>query len=62
MDVEDTVHVLARHGDVLASYSLNQHQAPNEVTLTVVCERGTVRWEARRTALALDDRARRTVA
>ena len=44
--VEDTVHVLARHGSVLASYSLNQHQAPNEFTLTVVCERGTIRWES----------------
>ncbi len=46
VDVEDTVHVLARHDDVLASYSLNQHQAPNEVTLTVVCQRGTLRWES----------------
>jgi predicted dehydrogenase len=45
VDVEDTVHVLARHGDVLASYSLNQHQAPNEMTITIVCERGTVRFE-----------------
>jgi predicted dehydrogenase len=44
--VEDTVHVLARHGDLLASYSLNQHQAPNENTITVVCEHGTVRFEA----------------
>jgi predicted dehydrogenase len=44
--VEDTVHVLARHGEVLASYSLNQHQAPNEVTLTAVCDRGTARWES----------------
>jgi predicted dehydrogenase len=43
--VEDTAHVIARHGDVLASYSLNQHQAPNENTITVVCERGTVRFE-----------------
>ena len=43
--VEDTVHVLTRHGDVLGSYSLNQHQAPHEVTMTVICERGTVRWE-----------------
>jgi predicted dehydrogenase len=43
--VEDTAHVLARHGEVLASYCLNQHQAPNESTVTVVCERGTVRWE-----------------
>lgn len=44
--VEDTVHALARHGHVLASYALNQYQAPNESTLTVVCEQGTVRWEA----------------
>ena len=29
--VEDTVHLLARHGPVLASYSLNQHQRPNEI-------------------------------
>lgn len=43
--VEDTAHVLARHGDVLASYSLNQYQAPNEMTLTLVCEHGTVRCE-----------------
>ena len=45
VDVEDTVHVLARHGDVMASYALNQHQAPNETAITVVCERGTVRFE-----------------
>jgi predicted dehydrogenase len=43
--VEDTVHLLARHGSVLASYSLNQHQAPNEITFTAVCERGTLRCE-----------------
>ncbi len=43
--VEDTAHLLARHGSVLASYSLNQHQAPNEITITVVCDRGTVRCE-----------------
>lgn len=47
-DVEDTAHVLARHGDILASYSLNQHQAPNELTLTVVCEKGTARFEYHR--------------
>jgi predicted dehydrogenase len=45
VEVEDTVHLLARHGAVAASYALNQHQAPNEVTLTVVCERGKVRFE-----------------
>jgi predicted dehydrogenase len=45
VDVEDTVHVLARHGEVLASYALNQHQAPNESTINVICERGTARFE-----------------
>ena len=45
VDVEDTVHLVARHGNVLASYSLNQHQAANEMTLSVNCERGIVRWE-----------------
>lgn len=45
VSVEDTVHLLARHGDVPASYSLNQHQAPNENTITVVCEQGTARFE-----------------
>ena len=48
VSVEDTAHVLARHGEVLASYSLNQHQAPNEVTLSVICERGTARCEFHR--------------
>ena len=46
VSVEDTVHVLTRQGDVLGSYSLNQHQSPNESTITVICERGTVRWES----------------
>lgn len=45
VEVEDTVHAIARHGEVLASYTLNQHQAPNETTLSVVCQRGTVRIE-----------------
>jgi predicted dehydrogenase len=48
VDVEDTVHVIARHGEVLGSYSLNQHQAPNEVAITVVCQRGTARFEYHR--------------
>ena len=46
VSVEDTAHVLTRHGEVLGSYSLNQHQSPNESTITVICERGTVRWES----------------
>lgn len=45
VDVEDTVHLVARHGHVLASYSMNQYQAPNEMSLTVICERGTARFE-----------------
>jgi predicted dehydrogenase len=44
--VEDTVHVLTRHGPVMGSFSLNQHQAPNETTITIVCRRGTARFEA----------------
>jgi predicted dehydrogenase len=45
VEVEDTVHVIVRHGPVLGCYTLNQHQAPNEHTLTVMCERGTARFE-----------------
>ncbi|MDA1051193.1 MAG: Gfo/Idh/MocA family oxidoreductase [Planctomycetota bacterium] len=46
VDVEDTVNVIARHAGVLAAYSMNQYQAPNESSLTVVCQRGTVRFES----------------
>jgi predicted dehydrogenase len=45
VDVEDTVHLLTRHGKVLGSFTLNQHQAPNEGCLTVICTKGTVRFE-----------------
>ncbi|MFH1267668.1 MAG: Gfo/Idh/MocA family oxidoreductase, partial [Planctomycetota bacterium] len=45
LEVEDTVGLMARHAGVLASYSLNQHQAPNEWTMTVVCRGGTARCE-----------------
>ena len=48
VEVEDTVHVVARHRSVLASYSLNQYQAPNEIVITVVCEDGTARFEMHR--------------
>ena len=44
VSVEDTVHVIARHGqrgEVLGVYSLNLHQAPDQFTITVVCESGT---------------------
>jgi predicted dehydrogenase len=46
--VEDTVNVLTRHGPVLGCYSINQHQAPNEMTITVVCHKGTARFENHR--------------
>src|SRR5690349_6327894 len=46
--VEDTVHVIARNGDVLTTYSLNQHQPANELTVTIVCERGQARFEGHR--------------
>jgi predicted dehydrogenase len=45
VEVEDTVHVLARQHEIPACYTLNQHQAPNELTITVICETGTVRCE-----------------
>jgi predicted dehydrogenase len=45
VEVEDTVHVLTRQGSVLGSYALNQHQAPNEATISVICDGGTVRCE-----------------
>ncbi len=45
VSVEDTAHVIARHGAVMGSYSLNQHQAPNESTITVIGTRGVARFE-----------------
>ncbi|MEZ6191305.1 MAG: Gfo/Idh/MocA family oxidoreductase [Phycisphaerales bacterium] len=45
VQVEDTVHAIARHGEVMASYAYNQHQAPNEISINVNCEKGTVRFE-----------------
>lgn len=49
VQVEDTVHALARHRvGVMASYVLNQHQPANEMTITVVCERGQMRLENHR--------------
>ncbi len=48
VEVEDTVHLLARQGAVLSSYALNQHQGPNENSITVICLHGTVRFEYHR--------------
>lgn len=49
VEVEDTANVLARNGNVLTSYTLNQHQPANELSLTVICERGQARFEGHRT-------------
>ena len=54
--VEDTVNVLARHGNIMASYNLNQHQYPNESIFTLVCERGTLRLELCANRLRIMDR------
>lgn len=45
VDVEDTVHLLARHGSVMGSFSLNQFQAPNELALQVNGTEGSCRYE-----------------
>jgi predicted dehydrogenase len=45
VEVEDTVHAITRHGDAMACCALNQYQAPNEGTVTIVCEHGTARFE-----------------
>lgn len=45
VEVEDTVNLLSRHGDVMASISLNQHQPVSEFVITILCEKGAVRWE-----------------
>jgi predicted dehydrogenase len=45
IEVEDTVHVLARHGSVMSCFCLNQFQFPAELSITVVCENGTCRYE-----------------
>lgn len=42
VEVEDTVHVLTRQGNVMGSYSLNQHQSYNEMSIKIVCRGGTV--------------------
>lgn len=48
VDVEDTVHVHARHGRTLVSYALNQFQAPNESTIQFDAKGGSVKIEFHR--------------
>ena len=45
VEVEDTVHVSARHGGAMATYALNQFQAPNESTWQFHAARGSVKIE-----------------
>ena len=45
VEVEDTVNLLTRHGDVMASISVNQHQPVSEFVITVLCDGGAARWE-----------------
>ncbi len=42
VEVEDTVVISARHGNVLGSYTSNQFQAPNETTIQIHCEKGSL--------------------
>jgi len=59
--VEDTANVLARHGNVLANYTLCQFQYPNETTITVHCEKGCVKIEAHNNrVLVMTERASAT--
>jgi len=46
--VEDTVNVSTRHGDILANYTLNQFQAPNESTIQFNTAKGSVKIEFHR--------------
>lgn len=48
VQVEDTVHLSARHGDVLVSYAYNQFQTPQENTIQFNALRGSVRIDLRR--------------
>jgi len=43
--VEDTVHVAARNGRTMVSYSLNQFQGPNETSIQFNAEGGSLRIE-----------------
>lgn len=58
VEVEDTVHALARHkNNVMASYSLNQHQPANEIQLSIVTDQSMLRWENHNNRVMLYERA-----
>ena len=48
VEVEDTVHVSARHGSALVNYTLNQFQHPNETTIQFNAVGGSVKIEFHR--------------
>jgi predicted dehydrogenase len=48
VEVEDTVHIAARHGPILVSYALNQFQMPNEHTVQLNTAKGSVKIESHR--------------
>lgn len=48
VEIEDTVNITARHGDVLVSYALNQFQAPEDGTLHFHTAAGSVKIEYHR--------------
>jgi predicted dehydrogenase len=43
--VEDTVCVTAKNANTVVSYSMNQFQAPNETTIQINCEHGSLKVE-----------------
>lgn len=45
VEVEDTVHISARNGPARVNYTLNQFQAPNEMTLQFNAAQGSVKIE-----------------
>lgn len=45
VEVEDTVHVAARNGDILVSYAMNQFQSPKENAIQFNADGGSVRVE-----------------
>lgn len=45
VEVEDTVNLIARHGSVLASYTMNHYQTCPEFCITLNCENGTLRFD-----------------
>jgi len=46
VSVEDTANICARHGGVLASYAMNQFQAPGETVFQFHCGRGSLKIES----------------